>query len=150
MRTCNLPVTSDQWPGEERGGQMAGSEAECMQGVSPPSISRDDTQHQQSQDENYIDVFMSRNLAEVWPELKSIVWAVSYVCLHPNEFKLLSQIRLDCNVYLNYLLILLTLPALTFSGCTKMPRTHKPEVRWNDNPLLGKSDILPSTSHQAF
>ena len=54
--------------------------------------------------ENYIDVFMSRNLAEVWPELKSIVWAVSYVCLHPNEFKLLSQIRLDWTAMYIYII----------------------------------------------
>ena len=45
MRTCNLPVTGDQ----ERGGQMAGSEAECRvcPELSPLSLSQDDTQHQQ-------------------------------------------------------------------------------------------------------
>ena len=64
MRTCNLPVTSDQ----ERGGQMAGSEAECMQGVSPRRHSAEMTPNTIESGwsiENYIDVFMSRNLAEV-------------------------------------------------------------------------------------
>ena len=39
MRTCNLPVTGDQ----ERGGQMAGSGAECRvcPELSPPSLSKD-------------------------------------------------------------------------------------------------------------
>ena len=41
MRTCNLPVTGDQ----ERGGQMAGSGAECRvcPELSPLSLSQDYT-----------------------------------------------------------------------------------------------------------
>ena len=58
MRTCNLRVTSDQ----ERGGQMAGSGAECRvcPELSPLSLSRDDTSRESALSiENNIDIFKS-------------------------------------------------------------------------------------------
>ena len=58
MRTCNLRVTSDQ----ERGGQMAGSGAECRvcPELSPLSLSQDYTSRESASSiENCIDMFKS-------------------------------------------------------------------------------------------
>ena len=58
MRTCNLRVTSDQ----ERGGQMAGSGAECRvcPELSPPSLSKDHRSGESAWSvENNIDIYLN-------------------------------------------------------------------------------------------